>query len=130
LNLESVIQQTTQTSTGYPVYPMTAPQSYGANPFILYQIIDTQHLHFLSGKSAQVATSRVQFSCMSNKIADCESMAEQIRNLWHGFSGEVDGVVIMAVWSNDERDTQEWREDGSDVVVFSADFDLFFKVRG
>ena len=129
MDIESVIQQTTQSVLGIPVFPFTTPQSVGRGNFVMYTVVDTEHLTLLSGQLAGVATSRIQFTVLCPTLADVETYLEQIRLLWEGYRGTIQGVVIMGVWQDEEPVVQEYRQEGSDSVVFMGDFDLMFKVR-
>lgn len=84
------------------VYPVKAPQ-HPTLPFLIYTKISAPRLYHLAGQT-RLVRARFQVDCWAETYAGAVALAEAVRGLLSGFRGTVAGVVIGAVYLDNETD--------------------------
>lgn len=108
------------------VYAGVAPQDQ-RSPFVTYQRISGQKVRDINGPSGLSRTT-FQIDVYSSDYAESRTLADQIRIILDGFSGNViigaNNVIIGGVSMVEERD---FVEDDTDPILYRASVDYLFK---
>ena len=78
---------------GLRVYPVVVPQG-AARPYVRYFRVSGPRFGVMAGASG-LAMGRIQFDCVADRYATAKTLAQALRVLWDGWSGESAGVTIQ-----------------------------------
>lgn len=77
-----------------------------------------------------IAAARVQVACFGESLAEVEAAAEAVRQLFHGFTGVLGGVLTVAECHLDgDRDLPEPPRDGSGRWTYRTILDVLIRYR-
>ena len=104
---------------GNAIYAYRAPED-ASNPLVIWQTISSQNDRNISGRNG-IASSRVQFSCYADTLAQSRQIADAIFASLDSFVGDINGMHFISIWESNRND-QFINNDNSYVVY--ADYQV------
>ena len=100
------------------IYPHQAGQANATHPrpFVVYRRIGTERTYSNSGYSG-LASPRIQVDCVASDYATARLLADEIRLALQAFRGTVGGIVVCAIFLDEEMDISEERFEGHEQPV-------------
>lgn len=107
------------------IFPVARPQS-SPLPAVVFKRLNGAHAHWITGGAGR-ADPRFLIDCIADTYSDADTLAEAVRAVMQGFSGDVGGVLITSVVLDDEADDIDEPQEGNDRVAFHIP--LIFKIQ-
>ena len=108
---------------GTRVYVTKAPQK-AVFPYVIITQMSSQENVSLDGASGKLRFITFDIDCKSKTSVQAESLGNAVRTFIQDYTGAAGNFTIGAVIMNDESDSYEPPDDGSDVGVHVVTLDL------
>jgi len=108
---------------GTRVYVTKAPQK-AVFPYVIITQMSSQENASLDGASGKLRFITFDIDCKSKTSVQAESLGNAVRTFIQDYTGAAGNFTIGAVIMNDESDSYEPPDDGSDVGVHVVTLDL------
>lgn len=125
LNQYLTSKETLAAIVGTRIYPGARPQG-SALPALGTARLSGAHAHYITGGAGR-GDPRFMLDCMAETYAEADGLAEAVRNVMQGFSGEMGDITITSCTLEDDSDQVDTPEDGSDRVIYHIP--LVFKIQ-
>lgn len=97
------------------VYPNLAPQDTTL-PYIVFKEVTSQVYQSKTPGNDGLSRSDVEVHCVAEEQLDANTLAEEVREALHGFSGTVGGVAVTSIISQPRINAAELPPDLRDRV--------------
>ena len=108
---------------GTRVYVTKAPQK-AVFPYVIITQMSSEENASLDGATGKLRFITFDIDCKSKTSVQAESLGNAVRTFIQDYTGAAGNFTIGAVIMNDESDSYEPPEDGSDVGVHVVTLDL------
>jgi len=108
---------------GTRVYVTKAPQK-AVFPYVIITQMSSQENASLDGATGKLRFITFDIDCKSKTSVQAESLGNAVRTFIQDYTGAAGNFTIGAVIMNDESDSYEPPDDGSDVGVHVVTLDL------
>jgi len=108
---------------GTRVYVTKAPQK-AVFPYVIITQMSSQENASLDGATGKLRFITFDIDCKSKTSVQAESLGNAVRTFIQDYTGAAGNFTIGAVIINDESDSYEPPDDGSDVGVHVVTLDL------
>jgi hypothetical protein len=111
-----------ESAAGCQAYPLIAPEA-AALPYVVYGRLSTDRSLAMAGNLAGllVPSAQFQIEVYAATYFSAKTLADQVRQTMHNFTGTASGVTIRSSMLVEERDGEPVFFDGQDKPTFSVE---------
>lgn len=112
---------------GDRIFPQIRPQRSGL-PAVVFSIPSIERDHDLDGPTG-LATAYLEMVAYAEDFTECDRLAQVLRDLFDGFTGQLGAVEVTETLSDSEVDDWDTTVDGADDGTYSIQVDYQITYR-